>query len=87
MSTSTPINFFDCYPTEIVSWINEFPPPDDCTDAQLNILRLIDSDQIIGIGRGMLNRLRNIEARGEADALIANFKMMIELTSTTPENC
>lgn len=84
MQTTTPIRFNECYPAEIVSWINDFPPPDDCTPHQLGILRLIDSAEGITQGGMVLRHLDTIGSREEAAAAIASFKSLLELAHCPP---
>jgi len=74
MQTTTPIRFNECYPAEIVSWINDFPPPDDCTPHQLGILRLIDSAEGMTQGGMLLRRLSIAASREEAKSAIEGFK-------------
>lgn len=68
------MRFKDSYPQEIVDWINTFPHPDDCTDEQRRIARLVESPELIAIGQGLLRRLRDASSRSEARAMIENFK-------------
>lgn len=73
------MRFEDCYPQEIVEWINAFPHPDDCTDDQCRVARLVESPELIAIGQGLLRRLRDASSRSEASAMIENFKTFIML--------
>lgn len=68
------MRFEDCYPQEIVEWINTFPHPDDCTDEQRHIAQLVESPELIAIGQGLLRHLRDANSRSEARAMIENFK-------------
>ena len=73
------MRFEDCYPQEIVDWINTFPHPDDCTPQQRDIVRLVESPELIAIGQGLLLHLRDTSSRSEARATIENFKTFVML--------
>lgn len=73
------MRFEDCYPQEIVEWINTFPHPDDCTDEQRRIAQLVESTELIAIGRGLLRRLRDAGSRSEACTMIEDFKTFVIL--------
>lgn len=68
------MRFEDCYPQEIVDWINTFPHPDECTTRQRDIVRRIESPDMIAAGQRLLQKLRDATCRQKAQAMIERFQ-------------
>lgn len=72
------MRFEDCYPQEIVEWINTFPAPEGLTEQQRRIVRLVESPELIAIGQGLLRRLRDAAHRNAASIMIREFRLSLE---------
>ena len=70
--------FDECYPPEIVEWINAFPAPDLMTGQQLQITRTIDDPRAVAAAQDYFSTLNECDTPEEGNAMIARFREMLE---------
>ena len=81
-----PVSAFDeCYPPEIVGWINTFPAPDQMAEQQLHIARIIDDPRTIAAAQNYFSMLNECDTADDGNAMIARFQAMLE-DLAKPEN-
>lgn len=78
------MKFEDCYPIEIVEWAQALPDPEQCTAQEVQITRLLESESVIAIGRGLIKRLNNAGTCDEANQMITFFRGLIQDAAAQP---
>ena len=66
--------FDECYPPEIVEWINAFPAPDLMTGQQLQITRTIDDPRAVAAAQDYFSTLNECDTPEEGNAMITRFR-------------
>ncbi|MFM7012695.1 MAG: hypothetical protein ACKO0Z_25770, partial [Betaproteobacteria bacterium] len=59
-------------------WAQALPDPGDCTAHELAIVRLLDCEGVIALGRGLMKRMDNAATREEASQMITAFRSLIQ---------